>query len=265
MRAFPLPALAIAGLALAAGAPDAQTVRQPAAVRDERPVPFKAGETLSYDVSWSNFLTAGSATVTVRDKRASFESRAYYIVAEGKPTALLASLYPVYYKADTLLDVHTLLPQRGSVFSSEGDRQRLRETRFDQSGRRARYSIQGGDPLVAMSSDEAAIPAYTQDPLSAVYVIRAMPMTQGATVTMPVSMNGRIKKLQIVFGAREPVRSGLGDMPAWRITPTFVEGAEAGDGTGLVLWISDDARRLPLKLQGEMPMGQFVLTLTSAK
>ena len=233
--------------------------------RAERSVPFRAGETLTYDVSWSNFLTAGTATVNVRDKRPSFDSLAYYIVAEGKPSALVASLYPVYYKVDTLLDVHTLLPQRGSIFSSEGDRRRLRETRFDRAARRVRYSVQGGDPLVAMSSEDDPVPAQTQDPLSAIFAIRSMAMTPGTTATLPISMNGSVKRLQVAFGPRETVSSGLGDLPAWRLTPTFVEGADASDGRGLVLWISDDARRLPLKLRVEMPMGEFVLTLVSAR
>ena len=30
----------------------------------------------------------------------------------------------------------------------------------------------------------------------------------------------------------------------------------------MVVWISDDAKRLPVKLQGELPVGAFVLTLT---
>ncbi len=266
MRLPPCPAVLL-GVAFTVAAPalvETQRARQTES-RAERPVPFKAGEALTYDVTWSNFLTAGTATVTVREKRPSFGSEAYHIVAEGKPSALLAALYPVYYKADTLLETRTLLPQRGAIYSSEGDRRRLRETRFDHAARRARYSVQGGDPLAAMSSDETPLPPQTQDPLSAVFVIRAMPMTPGTTVTLPVAMNGTVKKLQVVFGQREQVRTGIGELPAWRIVPTFVEGADESDGKGLVLWISDDARRLPLKLQGEMPMGAFVLTLVSAR
>ena len=37
--------------------------------RIERPVPFKVGETLTYDVSWSSYITAGTATA-VRRKQA---------------------------------------------------------------------------------------------------------------------------------------------------------------------------------------------------
>ena len=43
----------------------------------EASVPFKVGETLAYDVSWSSFLVAGTATTTVKEKRPSYESIAY--------------------------------------------------------------------------------------------------------------------------------------------------------------------------------------------
>jgi len=33
----------------------------------------------------------------------------------------------------------------------------------------------------------------------------------------------------------------------------------------LTVWISDDAQRLPLLMQAEMPVGMFTLTLRSAR
>src|SRR4051812_16519987 len=109
----------------------------PAAV--ERPVPFKVGETLEYDVGWSSYLTAGTATLAIREKKPSYGSVAYYVVAEGRATGMVGALYHAYYKADTLLDVYSLLPQRGSVYSDEGRKRRLRVTRFNQSKRTAQF------------------------------------------------------------------------------------------------------------------------------
>ena len=41
-----------------------------AAMQGDLPVPFKVGEVLTYDVSWSSYLTAGTATMTVKDRHA---------------------------------------------------------------------------------------------------------------------------------------------------------------------------------------------------
>ena len=53
----------------------AATTVSPTAQAD-RPVPFKAGESLVYDVSWTTFLTAGQATLSVKERRAAGAGRA---------------------------------------------------------------------------------------------------------------------------------------------------------------------------------------------
>ena len=43
-------------------------------------VPFRAGELLTYDVSYSTYVTAGTVTMHVQAKRPSYNSVAYYTV-----------------------------------------------------------------------------------------------------------------------------------------------------------------------------------------
>jgi len=190
-----------------------------AAPRIERPVPFKLGETLNWDVSWSSYLTAGSAISTVREKKPSFNSTAYYIVAEGRPTPLLSKLYSLYYKVDTLLDAYTLLPQRGSVYSEEGKRHRFKTTRFDRSQQKAYFEYQSGNTVKA----DFAVPAFTQDALSAIYVLRSIPLKAGDHMTMPVSDDGMTYRLAIDVGAAERIRTPIGEMSAWKVRPVLTD------------------------------------------
>lgn len=233
----------------------------PAAPRTERPVPFKTGEALSYDVSWSTYLTAGTVTVSVREKRPSFASIAYYIVAEGRPTPLLSKLYTLYYKADTLLDAYTLLPQRGSLYSEEGRRRRMKATRFDHVTRTAQFEM----TTATVVKKELPLPPYAQDPLSAVYVIRALPLREGLTLTMPVVDGDDVYRMHVAVTGHETVTTPLGQFLAWKVTPVVLNAHGAPQGLGLSLWISDDARRLPLRMEAEMPVGRFVLSLREAR
>jgi hypothetical protein len=231
------------------------------AARRERPVPFKVGETLVYDVSWSTYLTAGTATVTVRDKRPSFDSVAYYIVAEGRPTALLSKLYTLYYKADSLLDAYTLLPQRGSLYSEEGRRRRMKSTRFDQAAKSAHFEMK----TATVMTKDLQVPAFAQDSLSAVYVIRSLPLRDRLKLTMPVVDGDDIYKVQVAVTGHENVTTPLGQFLAWKITPTIMNAKGTPQGRGLSLWISDDARKLPVKMEAEMPVGRFVLSLRESR
>ena len=124
----------------------ARTTQAPAGV--EAIVPFKVGERLSYDVSWSSFFsaTAATATLSVSQKRWAYGSLAYYLVAEGQPTSMVAMFYSVYYKVDSWLDAYDLLPLRASVYSQERGRRENRVTLFDQARGRDDWRVIGGLP-----------------------------------------------------------------------------------------------------------------------
>jgi len=231
------------------------------APRVERPVPFHVGETLTYDVSWSSYVTAGTAVATVKEKKPSFNSTAYYIVAEGRPTPLVSKLYSLYYKLDTLLDSYTLLPQRGSVYSEEGSRHRFRTTRFDRTARRAFFEYQTASTI----KTDFAVSPVVQDALSAVYVLRAVPFAAGDRMTMPVCDNGTNYKVQIDIGAAERVRTPMGDVTAWKVRPTVFDEKNKPVGRNMAIWMSDDARRVPVKFQAELPVGSFNLVLREAR
>jgi hypothetical protein len=265
-----LPAIPITVLLVAftgAGIAAAQAKRPPAkagaakapapspAPKREQAVPFVAGEVLTYDISWSSFLTAGSATVTVKEKKPSYGSTAYYIVAEGRPTPLLSKMYSLYYKADTLLDVYTLLPQRGSVYSDERGRHRMRTTLFDQGKHTAEYEVQ----TATLVKKSLSVPSFVQDALSALYVIRAIGLKPGDKVTMPIADNGQSFKLQLQATAVESVKTGSGMVQALKVIPTVVGNGPAMRST--TIWLSTDARRLPVRLESDLPVGRFVLVL----
>lgn len=236
-------------------------VRPPAPPRVERRVPFAVGETLTYDVSWSSYLTAGTAVTTVREKRPSYSSTAYYIVAEGRPTTLLSRLYSLYYKVDTLLDGYSLLPQRGSIYSEEGRRHRYRTTLFDRAANKVMFEFTTD---TTVKSDFATSPV-AQDALSAMYALRAASFTPGDRISMPISDNGENLKAQFDVGSLEKVKTPLGEFAAWRVKIALADARNQTIGRNTAIWISTDPRRLPLKLQADLPVGSFVLLLREAR
>jgi hypothetical protein len=239
-------------------APAPKPAAKPAAV--EAQVPFRVGETLAYDVSWSNTVSAGTAVLKVQEKRPSYNSVAYYIVAEAQPGSLLSRLYSLYYKADTLLDAYSLLPQRGSLFSKEGKRQRMKITEFNHPARRARFEMQTASKM----TKDLTVPADSQDMLSAIYSLRAIPATTGDRVSMAVADSGRIYMTEFVIGRPETVKLSFGSVAALRVTPAVVDDAGKPVGRGSTLWLSNDERRIPLKLEAQLAVGRFVLELQKA-
>jgi len=253
-----IPFVLVIVLSVAAAAEQAKKPAPPAAARKERPVPFAPGERLTYDISWSSYVTAGNATLSVVEKKPSYGSTAYYVVAEGRPTSLLSKLYDLYYKADSLIDAFTLLPQRGSVYSKEGRRERMKTTLFNQQANTAQYEVK----TRTLVTRDLKIPAYSQDPLGAIYVLRALGLKAGDKFSLPICDAGETFRIQVSVAAPELVKSGIGEVRAWKITPTL-PAEQAQTARRLTLWISDDARRLPVKMQAQLAVGTFDLTLRS--
>jgi hypothetical protein len=219
------------------------------------------GESLTYDVSWSSYLTAGTAVTTVKDKQPSGGSTAYHIVAEGRTTPLLQALYTLQYKMETWLDSVTLLPQRASGSSVEGRRRRLRTTIFDRAAKRAHYEIQ----TATVVKEDVLIAPDEQDALSAIYVLRTIPLKPGAALTMPVTDDGATYQARFEVGAAERVRVPIGEMSARKIAASVADANGRSVGRNLAIWIADNAQRWPVKLQADLVAGSFTLLLRDAR
>jgi hypothetical protein len=235
--------------------------RQPSRLAADAAVPFKVGETLTYDVSWSSFLVAGTAVVTVRDMARTPNGTAYGIVAEGRPLPVVAKLYSLYYKMDSLLDSVSLLSHQSSVYSEEGDHRKTETTRFDRAARRATYEVSGD----ASSRTTFPVPAQTQDGLAALFALRAMALRGGSRLELPVANEGELFTVSIQSGAVEPVRVPFGTVDALGLRLNVLDAKRQPVGNNMAVWISNDVRRLPVKIQAELPVGNFVLALRDAK
>lgn len=221
-------------------------------------VPFKVGERLTYDVTWSTFLVAGTAYATVAARVDGGGAPAYHLIADGRPIPLLQRLYNVYYKMESMLDTVTLLPQRTSLYSEESAGKRLANTRFDRPKQKAIFELDdAGTPL----KNEFDVPPQVQDGLAAIYVLRAMNFKAGDRVSLPVTDDGNLYTVQADPAALEQVRVPLGTMEAWRVNVSVVDAAGKPAVSDAAVWYSTDARRLPIKLQGKLPVGHFVLVL----
>lgn len=218
-------------------------------------VPFAVGERLTYDVSWSTYATAGTLTLDVKGRTGTGAQQAYAVVAEAQPTPLLSRLYTLYYKAETFIDPGTMLPHRNSIFSREGHRQRTRNTRFDRPTRTAHFEQVGG------IKKQFAVPASVQDALSVIYLVRTAALRPGAVFKTPVVDGWHVYTALLSVSAPEPVETGIGTIRAYRITPKVTDEEGNVEERRMTLWVSEDARRLPVRMEAELMVGKFAVTL----
>lgn len=248
-------AAALTLITLAVGV-DAMQQRSPAPPRDAV-VPFQAGETITYDVSWSNLLTAATAVTKVVQKRPSFGSTAWEITADGRPLPLIQRLYPVYYKMDTLLDSVSLLSQWTGLYLDENGRKRQTSMRFDRTTRKIQYELTTAPTARA----ELNAPTGIQDGLALLYALRTRPFRAGDRFTIPVADDGSLYSVAFATSGPEKVSTRLGMLDAWKVNVTIVNEAKEPVGNDIVVWFTTDARHFPAKIQAQLPVGKFILTV----
>ena len=106
------------------------------------------------------------------------------------------------------------------------------------------------------------MPALSQDPLSAMYVMRALPLKAGQVLTMPIVDGPDVFHARWQISGPEPITTTVGATQAWRLTPTLSDGqGKPIASRKMTMWLSNDARRLPLKVEVALAAGSFTLTL----
>jgi len=223
-----------------------------------RALPFRPGERITLNVSWSDTVAAATLTLNVVDREVAGGVSCLALRGEVKPSAVIGKLYPVYYKAESLLEETTLLPQRASMYNREQSRVRRKYTHFDRRAGRVYYTYQ------TRSLQKKDFPADRRvtDLLSWLYVLRSQPLREGWTDPVQVTDNGRLFTLRCQVTRSAPVKTELGELPVWRLVPRVENAGGQKMPRRMVLWMSGDERRLPLRFEVDLPVGKFVAMLS---
>lgn len=249
-----LASISAAVLVWAATALTAAPAPPPADAR----VPFHVGETLTYDASWSSFLTAGQVKLTVADRQALAGGRsAYHFVAEAQTVSLAAKMYQIYYKLESVLDTASLAPVRASSYSNERGRERVKSVWFGPNNVGS-VEIRRGDT----TKKQVPMPPRTLDGLSAMYIARALAASPGETLVIPIIDGETLSRLHLTFGGHEQVKTGMGPVAGQRVTLSMTDGQNRPlTARRVTFWLSDDAARRPIRFEAALAVGSITLTL----
>jgi hypothetical protein len=242
----------------------------PAAMSQSRPVksertmaasalaprnPFVAGERLSYDVSWADFIVAGEFTIQT-DERRSFDGvEGYHVTAQAKSVGLVSLLnLKVDDVYESFINASTLQPFRAEKHSRHGKKQSQSSVTLDQQQRSARFP--GGRTL--------EIPPETYDLAGLIFAMRGMDLTLGKSHTFTVLEDEKLYTISVHPEAQEKITTRAGSYDTIRLGTSRMKGRENDKLYNLRMYITNDARRLPVLITAEPSWGSVRVDLTSA-
>jgi hypothetical protein len=222
---------------------------------DPGALPFANEERAVYRLLWQSGgvmgLAAGRATitagpVTAADLSPAEERATRQLGVEIETASWVARFFEARDRIETWTDAG-LLPLRQDQHLREGRRVVDRTTRFDAAARTVK--VGEGPPL--------PLPRGARDGLSAFFYARALPLAPGFTARFPVSEGGRTYVVDLAVEGLEPVTLGGRRVEAYRVVPRLTSASDRRKAIQMMLWISADARRVPLALEIQTGFGSF--------
>lgn len=249
---------ALASAALAGVA----TLSLMAAGTDPPALPFRPGERLTYNVTWSVFQAGQVAALL---EQSGSDPGDYQIVTTAQSRGIISKLYTLNDEYQSLLNPQTMCSSGISKHVVEGRRRKQTEIVFDGARKVAilneRNLAAAGEPP---KHDEHPIPACVQDVVSAFYYLRTQPMHVGDRIDVPVNDGSRTTHVTVEVQAREQIETPVGTRYAFRVEPAvFGRGSVYQRKGRMLIWFSDDKQRLPLRIKAMLSVGTLTGTLTS--
>lgn len=263
-------ALAVAGLLAWAGPARADTVgaaaadtlpataavdgAAPAVETAERSVPTRSvygpGERMVFEISYGP-VNAGEGTLEVVGTVEHDGRTCYHVESTANSNRFFSSIYKVRDKIVTYIDSTDFSSAYFYKRLREGDYKKTVEITFDREQGVARY----GDGHVM------PVPAGVQDELSAFYYVRNLDLEVGRDLVLPAHASRRNYDMKVVVHRRETVTVPAGRFDCFVVEPVIEgEGLFKHEGR-IMLYISADARRVPVLMKTKVPVGTIDVAL----
>jgi hypothetical protein len=217
-------------------------------------VPFAVGETLEYQVLWTQYhVHAATLEYSVVEKRDFFGHPAWHFRIIAHTTNTMRTVYPLDDQFDSYTDAAQL--------TSLQYEQYLRELNSPQN---TVYRMSSGaEPASAGASAVKVLPG-TRDAVGIVYALRANDWVRAPELDAPVFDGHNVYDVHArLDAATDMVQVPAGQFPATRIAVDIYEGGKLKQDSRFQVWLGKDAARTPLLIEAIVPIGNARVELLS--
>lgn len=248
-----------------------------AARQNAPPLPFETGEELLYEAEYTWFLIRGANIAELR-LRGEYTPRSPAQTAEGEgdvwrfsgaavSKGALASLFGVRFQfsLESTVEPQFLSALRTKKLDERNDRKLESENVYDHGTGRIIYTERDlKNPTQPAKVVPIRFSGSWQDIVSVLYFARTLPLKPGDSFEVPVVDSGKVYQIPIRVREREKLETTIGDVWAVRIeADVFGEDRLLGGKKGeLVVWVTDDARHIPVKARVNLKRGRLDIKLS---
>jgi hypothetical protein len=216
--------------------------------------PFRSGESLKFSVQYG-FIKAGHAYLEVPSVRDWNGRQVYTLVARAESNAFFSRFYKVRNRIESFWDKDGLYSWRYAENRREGGHREKNEIVFDHERHEARY----------LDGRIFPIPPQVQDALSSFYFTRCQALPIGGSIVFDYHASRKSMPLEVKVLGRERVETPAGTFECVAVEPILKAGGIFKNKGRLVIWLSDDERRLPVMMRSKVAIGSISVILQEIK
>ena len=236
-----LPLLMFAGL---------PALALPAAAQTQtglRTAPFYPGEEMEYAVQYG-VLPAGTLDIGIRELDTLNGRPAYHIVFRAESNRAISTIYDISSVEESWFDAREFYSLRYTRESTENDKTRTKEYVFDQR-RQVRIEPDG---------DESPASPRAVDQVAMFYYVRLLPLEPGAEFVLRNQADPDDNPLTIEVLKQERIRVPAGSFDTYVLDlDVTTDGGLFKKGGENRIWVTTDARHVPVKISSRIGPGSF--------
>jgi hypothetical protein len=245
-------------MAFATDPPAHPTVASLKAESHSAATPLFVGEELLFEVRWMGIL-AGNASLAVSGQVNKGGHEVYHIRSLAESSPFFSLFYNVRDMGETFIDRDGLFPWYFRLDQREGSRSSQRTVIFDQQRRIAIYTKNQHSP------QEIKVPAGVHDSLSSFYVLRTLPLRVGQAIHLNTFSNGKTYDVEVRVLRQEKLDTHWGPVDTLVVQPLMRYEEILRQKGDVLIWVTDDERRLPIRMKTAIKVGSIEATLIDVK
>ena len=224
---------------------------------------FQDGEWFKFKMSYSGFLKAGNATLSVNERM--YKGRpVYHIVGKGWTTGAIRWFFKVDDRYETYMDRETNLPTRFIRKIDEGGHTKDVEIEFDHERRIAQVENKKHKTLKTYATEKDV-----QDMVSAFYYLRnnydTRNLKEGDMVSLNMFFDEENYNFKLKFLGRETLETSFGKVKTMKFRPYVMAGRVFKEQESLTMWVSEDENKIPLMVRADLAVGSLQAELEAFK
>jgi hypothetical protein len=225
------------------------------------PQSLPARETLYYTVEW-RLITAGKAKLEWTSEQRPRTGAQVNLRLES--VGLVSKFFKVEDDYSSNLN-SALCGQSLQMTTLEGSRQRETKVTFDSASRKASYVERDRAKNAVIATHEIDIPPCVHDVVGGFYLLRTLNLEPGQSAEVPVSDGKKSAMAKVEAQQREDVKTPAGTFKTIRCEIHVFNDVLYHRQARLYIWLTDDRRKLPVRVQVRMQFAIGTITLLLEK